>query len=120
MYPIAVLILAILLRGIVSVRKHQEKHQEEFNFKYYFDLKHSFRWILHITSSIISFLVLPDLFNLIKLFYECDFNSFALLSAATVGFLGYDVLRFLEFITFYLADKSNIPLKKWVTKNKDK
>jgi hypothetical protein len=111
---IVVLVLAIFLRGVLSVRSSKIKHGEDFHFKYYFDLKHCFRWIVHIVSSAIGYFILPNVFALIRYWYPTS-EDYMVIGAFAVGFAGYDFIKILENACLWLADKWNIPLRKWVS-----
>lgn len=116
---IAALILAIVLRGIDSINKHQKKHKEDFKFSYYFDFKHCFRWIIHILSSILGYLSLPNLLLLISIYFEVSYDrliSLMVLGAGIIGYLGYDIIKLLETISLWIFDKLGIPLRNKVTK----
>ncbi len=111
---IIVLLLAIFLRGVLSVRASKIKHGDEFDFKFYFDIKHCFRWIVHLLSSALGYLMLPELFDLIRFMYpKCE--DYMVLGAFAIGFAGYDFIKILENACLWGADKLKIPLREWVS-----
>jgi hypothetical protein len=92
---IIVLILAVFLRGLIAMNDYKTAKGVPFTLSGYFDLKHSLRWLIHLTSSTICFIALPELFHLLTPYYE-GIEKFTIIMTAIVGFAGYDLIKFVE------------------------
>lgn len=103
---IIVLSFAILLRGVVSIKKHIQIHGDNFSFKSYFDVKHSIRWVLHIISSILCFIGMPELLILVSKWVP-GVENFIVIPTALIGYIGYDLIRWFEFLSMIGVKKIN-------------
>ena len=96
-WDIGVMLLSVILRMAKSISKHQEEFKLDFELKDYFDLKHILRWVIHTISSIIALLTLPQLFvNYIQPKYFDGLLFWSLTGSATLGWLGYDLIKISE------------------------
>ena len=57
--------LAIFLRGLYAMQRHVKKHADAFDWRSYFDFKHTFRWLLHLVASTIGYFTLPELLKIL-------------------------------------------------------
>lgn len=106
-----VLVLAILLRGIASVKSHKGKHGSDFDFGAYFDFQHCFRWLLHIIAAAVAYINLPEILALVSSYYGEVYSGLMGIGAGIIGYLGYDLIRLAERFSFWLSEKTGFPLK---------
>ena len=100
------LFAGVLLRLLKSISGHLDTKKLDFELSLYFDLKHVLRWLIHITVAVISLLVLPEIFvNYIQPEYLSFVTGWTIAGSAVIGWLGYDIVKFIELIYKKFAKK---------------
>ena len=101
--------LGLILRFLRSVSSHQKKHRLDFELSKYFDFKHVSRWLIHLVSSLIALMVLPEIFvKYIQPKYFDGFPIWSMFGSAVIGWLGYDIVRFIEKLYDRFIKRKNI------------
>jgi hypothetical protein len=111
-WDFVIMFFAVLIRFVVVANrkiKEYEHKGEEFDYKKYFDFKHIVRWSLHVLCAFVGILVLPELFvSYIQPKYFSGLESWTVFGSGMIGFLGYDLVRWIEKITFAILDKMGL------------
>lgn len=104
-----ILFLGVFIRFLLTMKHKLREFEETFRFSKYFDARHITRWIIHLTSAVTGLLVLPEILeSYIIPKYIPDLESWALLGSAMVGFIGYDLVKFTEKITFKILSREKL------------
>jgi len=111
---ILVLTLAIMLRGLVAINKYKSKYKSGFSLKEYFDIRHTIRWFTHLVSSVVGYLVLPEGLLFLEQYVPGAPNYFVL-GTGIVGYVGYDLIRWLEQISLKIIGKVDSSIEGKVT-----
>ena len=92
---IVVLILAVVLRGLIAMQDFKTANGVPFTLQSYFDLRHSIRWLIHLISSTLGYIAMPELFHLFTPYYA-GIEKFSIIMTGIIGFAGYDLIKFIE------------------------
>ena len=110
-----ILFIAIFLRLVFVLNLKNEEltaQGKNFDFSKYWDFKHLSRWTIHVLSSLLIILVLPELFvDIVQKRYFSELTEWTLFSSGVVGFLGYDSIKIFEKAGLLLLSKVGIKLK---------
>lgn len=109
-WDFTVAFLSILLRFLVEINlksiKIEEVKKEKFSFKAYFDTKHIVRWVIHLISSLLGLLVLPQLFvDYVYNKYDIGITDWTLLGTLVVCLVGYDLFKIGGKVLLYFLTK---------------
>lgn len=108
-WDFVILILGVFIRFGVVVSAKLKLHTHEFSMSKYLDQRHLIRWSIHLIVSITGLLVFPQVFvTMIAPRYFEFVNSWTYLFSAMVGFAGYDLIKFIEKITFSIVRKLGV------------
>ena len=77
----------------------------------YWDSKHVLRWLLHIVSSIIIIMTLPEFFvEVVQKRYFTELESWTLFASGIIGYLGYDMMKVFERVGKGLFKKIGVEI----------
>lgn len=108
-WDLVLLILGVYLRLLRSINLKLKEYKSSFSLKKYFDNKHIIRWLIHLTVAIIALLSLPQVFvYFIQPKYFDGLTFWALAGSPIIGFLGYDLVKFLEKISIPILKKIGV------------
>lgn len=101
---IIVLIFAIILRGLVAMDDFKTVNNVPFTFSGYFDSKHTLRWLIHLFSSVIGFLAMPEIMHFLTQ-YISWIEKLTILLTTLIGYAGYDLIKWAEKLVKKKAKK---------------
>ena len=113
-WDFVVIFIAILFRVLVTMNQKSEELNIEgkvFLMSKYWDSKHVLRWLLHIVSSIIIIMTLPEFFvEVVQKRYFTELESWTLFASGIIGYLGYDMLKVFERVGKGLFKKIGVEI----------
>lgn len=116
-YDLLIVFLSALVRLLFTMKykaKELEIKGEAFVLSKYFDFKHTFRWCGHLICAVVFVLILPEVFvTWLGPKYFPDLKDWTFAADAVVGFLGYDLVKLLEKLSYKYVSK-------WLKLNSDR
>lgn len=105
-YDFLLMTLAAFVRFTFALKSKINEVGQKFEFKKYFDARHFVRWGSHLVAALTFLLFVPELYeHYIAPEYLEGFPHWNFTGDFIIGFLGYDLVKFVEKRISKITDK---------------